>query len=200
MTSAEACRVLEVAPDAAWPLIRESYLDLVRVWHPDRFEADPRLRAKAEARLVAINAAYRALDRRHNDPSLPPPGPERRHPPVVVQQPAATARRTPRSAVAAALLVAVTIALVITAWMLARPVSAPKGVAVPPAAVVDDLSKRAVAPASIPAVSASARPSSRGDSQAAPSASRSFIARETDAILRTPVSPTATRQRAAGSR
>jgi hypothetical protein len=33
-------------------------LDLVRVWHPDRFESDPALQARAAKRLAEINEAY----------------------------------------------------------------------------------------------------------------------------------------------
>jgi len=32
--------------------------DLVIVWHPDRFEGNPRLRKKAEEKVKEINAAY----------------------------------------------------------------------------------------------------------------------------------------------
>jgi len=38
--------------------LKTSHRDLVKVWHPDRFGSDSRLRAKAEERLKAINAAY----------------------------------------------------------------------------------------------------------------------------------------------
>lgn len=34
-----------------------AYKDLIRVWHPDRFESDPKLRAKAEAQTREINLA-----------------------------------------------------------------------------------------------------------------------------------------------
>ena len=48
-------------PGATPQQLREAYRDLVRVWHPDRFEADERLRHKAGSRLSEINAAYRFL-------------------------------------------------------------------------------------------------------------------------------------------
>jgi hypothetical protein len=35
---------LEVRPDASWEEIQRAYHDLVRVWHPDRFASDRRLR------------------------------------------------------------------------------------------------------------------------------------------------------------
>ncbi len=37
---------------------KEAYLDMARVWHPDRFTDNPRLRKKAEEKLKEINVAY----------------------------------------------------------------------------------------------------------------------------------------------
>ena len=37
---------------------REAYIDMARVWHPDRFPDNPRLRKKAEEKLKEINIAY----------------------------------------------------------------------------------------------------------------------------------------------
>lgn len=37
---------------------REAYIDMARVWHPDRFTNNPRLRKKAEEKLKEINIAY----------------------------------------------------------------------------------------------------------------------------------------------
>jgi DnaJ domain len=37
---------------------RKAYKDMVRVWHPDRFAGNPRLRAKANEKLKEINLAY----------------------------------------------------------------------------------------------------------------------------------------------
>lgn len=57
--SREDCyRVLGVPVDASSSEIKRAYRDLVRVWHPDRFEDDSRLREKANEMLKAINAAY----------------------------------------------------------------------------------------------------------------------------------------------
>ncbi len=54
--------VLELDPSATAAEIREAYLDLVKVWHPDRFQGEPpRLRRKAEAKIKAINDAYERL-------------------------------------------------------------------------------------------------------------------------------------------
>lgn len=41
--------------------IKETHRTLVKVWHPDRFQGDPKLQEAAGARLKAINAAYAFL-------------------------------------------------------------------------------------------------------------------------------------------
>lgn len=43
--------------------IRRAYKDLVRVWHPDRFSGDPRLRRRAEEKSKRLNVAYETLVR-----------------------------------------------------------------------------------------------------------------------------------------
>jgi hypothetical protein len=53
--------LLEVKPGASPEEVRRAYLDLVKVWHPDRFPNDPRLTAKADQRLMEINLAYERL-------------------------------------------------------------------------------------------------------------------------------------------
>jgi len=59
---AECYAALELDPSATAAEIREAYLDLVKVWHPDRFQGEPaRLRRKAEAKIKAINQAYERL-------------------------------------------------------------------------------------------------------------------------------------------
>lgn len=58
---ADCFRTLGLAPGASWEDVRQAYLDLVRVWHPDRFQSDPRFRGKAEQRLRKINQAYFTL-------------------------------------------------------------------------------------------------------------------------------------------
>jgi len=57
----ESLRVLMLGPAPTADEVRRAYLDLVRVWHPDRFQSDPRLRQIAEERLIAINQAYTCL-------------------------------------------------------------------------------------------------------------------------------------------
>lgn len=54
--------VLELEPGAGAGEVREAYLDLVKVWHPDRHQAEPeRLRKRAEQKLKDITAAYERL-------------------------------------------------------------------------------------------------------------------------------------------
>lgn len=61
MTHSRALRLLDLEPGATAAEIKLAYRDLVRVWHPDRFESDPRLRARAASKLADVNAAYRLL-------------------------------------------------------------------------------------------------------------------------------------------
>ncbi len=55
---AECFSALDLKPNASEREVRQAYLDLVKVWHPDRFESDPELRLKAQEKLKVINAAY----------------------------------------------------------------------------------------------------------------------------------------------
>ncbi len=53
---------LELEPGASAEEIKAAYLDLVKVWHPDRYQNEsPRLRDKAEQKLKSINNAYDRL-------------------------------------------------------------------------------------------------------------------------------------------
>lgn len=53
--------LLGVAPGASGRELKEAYRDLAKVWHPDRFSHDPRLREKAQEKLKEINEAYARL-------------------------------------------------------------------------------------------------------------------------------------------
>ena len=53
--------VLEVHQNGTMEEVRQAYKDLVKVWHPDRFAEDPRLRVRAEKRLKEINMAYETI-------------------------------------------------------------------------------------------------------------------------------------------
>jgi hypothetical protein len=53
---------LELEPGATAEEIKSAYLDLVKVWHPDRYQNESaRLRDKAEQKLKSINQAYDRL-------------------------------------------------------------------------------------------------------------------------------------------
>ena len=64
MTEREALRLLHLEQGCSQDQLRRAYLDLVKVWHPDRFQGDAQLRAKAERTLQSINEAYALLQRR----------------------------------------------------------------------------------------------------------------------------------------
>ncbi len=54
--------LLEVNSSSTAAEIREAYLDLVKVWHPDRFSGESaRFRRKVDDKLKAINEAYEAV-------------------------------------------------------------------------------------------------------------------------------------------
>ncbi len=54
--------VLDLAPGAMAEDIKAAYVDLVKVWHPDRFQHEnDRLRQRAERQLKRINEAYGRL-------------------------------------------------------------------------------------------------------------------------------------------
>jgi len=66
--------VLELPPEATSEDIRNSYLDLVKVWHPDRFLQEPeRLKSLAERKLKEITAAYEVLRRKVDGRPNPDP-------------------------------------------------------------------------------------------------------------------------------
>ena len=54
----EHLRTLDLEPGARPSDLKAARLTLIKVWHPDRWENDANLRAKGEARLKAIEAAY----------------------------------------------------------------------------------------------------------------------------------------------
>lgn len=70
MRKSEALAELELGEGATDAQIKAAYRDLVKVWHPDRFGADERLRQRAEERLQRINEAYAALESGDLEPEL----------------------------------------------------------------------------------------------------------------------------------
>lgn len=53
--------ILELRCDATPEQVKQSYRDLVKVWHPDRFIDDARLQQLAQEKLKKINIAYEKL-------------------------------------------------------------------------------------------------------------------------------------------
>jgi DnaJ domain len=56
-----ALQTLELEPAANRNQVDEAYRTLVKVWHPDRFQHDAKLKKVAEDKLQAINSAYNLL-------------------------------------------------------------------------------------------------------------------------------------------
>jgi hypothetical protein len=54
-------RLLDLDPAASDEEVKRACRDLTKVWHPDRFGNDPRLRKKAEEKLKAILEAYETI-------------------------------------------------------------------------------------------------------------------------------------------
>jgi DnaJ domain len=55
---AEDYKLLELRPLASPTEVRAAYLQMLKVWHPDRFPGDPALRHRAEEKSKQITAAY----------------------------------------------------------------------------------------------------------------------------------------------
>jgi len=56
-----AYRSLDLEPGSSFEAAKQAYRELVRVWHPDRFQNDPRVQARAQEKLKEINRAYHQL-------------------------------------------------------------------------------------------------------------------------------------------
>ncbi len=57
----QSFEILELDRGASTDEIKQSYKDIVAVWHPDRFYNNPRLKQKAEEKLKEVNVAYDTL-------------------------------------------------------------------------------------------------------------------------------------------
>jgi hypothetical protein len=60
-SQATAREILGVDATASLETVRHAYLDLVQIWHPDRFAHDPVIRQHAELVTKRINGAYTRL-------------------------------------------------------------------------------------------------------------------------------------------
>ena len=61
LDATQAYGVLGLAPGATPDEVKTAYRDLVKVWHPDRFSDNERLREKAQRHLQLYNEAYEVL-------------------------------------------------------------------------------------------------------------------------------------------
>ena len=56
-----ALQILGLDADATYRQIESAYRLMVKVWHPDRFQSDPKLKETAEEKLKSINSAHAYL-------------------------------------------------------------------------------------------------------------------------------------------
>jgi len=79
MTSEEAHHLLELTPPFTKSDLKKAYREAQMVWHPDRFQGNDELQAKAHKRAYLINEAFTLLARGLGDgqTSQKPPQPER---------------------------------------------------------------------------------------------------------------------------
>jgi len=69
----ETLQVLGLTPDASPADVETAWRMLVKVWHPDRFPGDEKLRRAADEKLKAINAAHARLLAEGEAPRRPRP-------------------------------------------------------------------------------------------------------------------------------
>ena len=61
MNLQQCLKILELENPGSLQDAKRAYRDLVRVWHPDRYQGNPRLQHKAEQKLSEINLAFTYL-------------------------------------------------------------------------------------------------------------------------------------------
>jgi curved DNA-binding protein CbpA len=88
-----ALQALDLDAGASEKQIRDAYRVLVKVWHPDRFEGDAKLKQAAEDKLKALNSAYILLTSR-----AAPGEPGTCERPRTSEQPGPRVRRQPAAA------------------------------------------------------------------------------------------------------
>lgn len=54
-------KTLELSSTASWDEIQSSYRDLIKVWHPDRYSHDEKLKERAERKTKLIIEAFHSL-------------------------------------------------------------------------------------------------------------------------------------------
>jgi hypothetical protein len=68
LTLEQAFQILEVPPTATWEEVRQAYREMVKVWHPDRFQDDAKFQARATKKAQDINLAYQLLEKHFQSP------------------------------------------------------------------------------------------------------------------------------------
>jgi len=58
----KSLEILELDHEPGLDEAKQAYKDLVNVWHPDRFNENPRLRERAEKKLKEVNLAYETVE------------------------------------------------------------------------------------------------------------------------------------------
>lgn len=74
MTIEQAFQTLELPATATFDQVKQTYRELIKVWHPDRFPGDAKFQARATRKVQDINLAYDVLELHYQQP--PPPAPK----------------------------------------------------------------------------------------------------------------------------
>lgn len=83
--------MLGLSRSASSAEITEAYRTLAQIYHPDRYsDASDRVRAEANKRMQALNAAYEQVKRAAPPPQPPPPAPSPPSPPPARRPPEPT--------------------------------------------------------------------------------------------------------------
>lgn len=61
MAIEEYYKILEIETNASREEIKQAYRHLAKIWHPDRFYNDPKMKQQADEKIKQINQAYEAL-------------------------------------------------------------------------------------------------------------------------------------------
>ena len=112
----ECYRTLGLEANSSPEQVKQAYRDLVRVWHPDRFSHDERLRLIAQEKLKEINGAYELLKAAFFEASIEPELPHIAEPEPAPNDPDGPGEEPPRPGgkgpFAWAILGAVTLAVI----------------------------------------------------------------------------------------